>query len=122
MVLENGLTVLLLERGDLPIVSVQALYRVGSRNERPGQTGAAHFVECIRRVRELAPATRIEILVPDFRGRLERALDILEAAPQRGKLSVLAGVREFPVRVKCASLAWHTMKAALDRQTETSTE
>src|SRR5690606_40123174 len=33
------------------------------------------------RVPELAPATRIEILVPDFRGRLERALDILEAAP-----------------------------------------
>jgi len=30
-----------------------------------------------------------------------------------GKLSVLSGVREFPVRIKCASLAWHTMKAAL---------
>ncbi len=30
-----------------------------------------------------------------------------------GKLSVLAGVREFPTRVKCASLAWHTMKAAV---------
>ena len=30
-----------------------------------------------------------------------------------GKLAVLAGVREFPTRVKCASLAWHTMKAAL---------
>jgi nitrogen fixation NifU-like protein len=30
-----------------------------------------------------------------------------------GKLGVLAGVREFPVRVKCASLAWHTLKAAL---------
>jgi nitrogen fixation NifU-like protein len=30
-----------------------------------------------------------------------------------GKLSVLAGVREFPLRVKCASLAWHTMKAAV---------
>ena len=43
--LDNGLTVVMLERGDLPIVSVQALYRVGSRNERPGQTGAAHFVE-----------------------------------------------------------------------------
>ena len=43
--LDNGLTVLLLERGELPIVSVQALYRFGSRNERPGQTGAAHFVE-----------------------------------------------------------------------------
>ena len=39
-----------------------------------------------------------------------------------GKLSVLAGVREFPVRVKCASLAWHTLKAALDRDPITSTE
>lgn len=39
-----------------------------------------------------------------------------------GKLSVLAGVREFPVRVKCASLAWHTLKAALDREPITSTE
>jgi nitrogen fixation NifU-like protein len=39
-----------------------------------------------------------------------------------GKLSVLAGVREFPVRVKCASLAWHTLKAALDREQTTSTE
>jgi nitrogen fixation NifU-like protein len=39
-----------------------------------------------------------------------------------GKLSVLAGVREFPVRVKCASLAWHTLKAALERQQKISTE
>ena len=39
-----------------------------------------------------------------------------------GKLSVLAGVREFPVRVKCASLAWHTLKAALDREPIVSTE
>lgn len=43
--LDNGLTVLLLQRGTLPIVSVEALYRVGSRNERPGLTGAAHFIE-----------------------------------------------------------------------------
>jgi len=43
--------------------------------------GAAHFVECIRRVRELSPQTRIEILTPDFRGRLDRALEILTAAP-----------------------------------------
>jgi nitrogen fixation NifU-like protein len=35
-----------------------------------------------------------------------------------GKLGVLAGVREFPVRVKCASLAWHTLKAALDKLDE----
>ena len=31
-----------------------------------------------------------------------------------GKLAALSGVREFPVRVKCASLAWHTLKAALE--------
>jgi lipoyl synthase len=43
--------------------------------------GAQHFVDCIRAVRELSPATQIEILVPDFRGRLERALDILSLAP-----------------------------------------
>jgi nitrogen fixation NifU-like protein len=39
-----------------------------------------------------------------------------------GKLSVLAGVREFPVRVKCASLAWHTLKAAMTEEKRTSTE
>lgn len=43
--------------------------------------GAGHFAECIREVRELSPATRIEILVPDFRGRLDKALDILAAMP-----------------------------------------
>ncbi len=41
----------------------------------------AHFVECIRQTRALSPATRIEVLVPDFRGRDDRALDILKAAP-----------------------------------------
>ncbi len=35
-----------------------------------------------------------------------------------GKLAVLAGVREFPARVKCASLAWHTLKAALTNAPE----
>ena len=43
--------------------------------------GAGHFVDCIRQVREQSPATRIEILVPDFRGRDDRALEILKAAP-----------------------------------------
>ena len=43
--------------------------------------GARHFAECIRAVRELSPATRIEVLVPDFRGRLDVALDILAASP-----------------------------------------
>lgn len=43
--------------------------------------GAGHFVACIERVRALAPNTRIEILTPDFRGRMDRALEILKAAP-----------------------------------------
>ncbi|WP_232464641.1 lipoyl synthase [Bordetella genomosp. 8] len=43
--------------------------------------GAGHFVECIRQVREQSPSTRIEVLVPDFRGRLDRALEILNAGP-----------------------------------------
>src|SRR6185437_1144797 len=43
--------------------------------------GAAHFAACIREVRALSPATRIEILTPDFRGRLERALAVLSEAP-----------------------------------------
>jgi lipoic acid synthetase len=43
--------------------------------------GAQHFVDCIREVRAQSPDTRIEVLVPDFRGRLDRSLAILEAAP-----------------------------------------
>lgn len=45
--------------------------------------GAAHFAECIERTREVNPGIRIEILVPDFRGKgkIERALDILSATP-----------------------------------------
>jgi len=43
--------------------------------------GAAHFVACIQETRKVSPRTTIEVLVPDFRGRLERALGILEAAP-----------------------------------------
>ncbi|HVS27288.1 MAG TPA: lipoyl synthase [Burkholderiales bacterium] len=43
--------------------------------------GAQHFADCLRCVREKSPHTRIEILVPDFRGRLEIALDILSACP-----------------------------------------
>jgi lipoic acid synthetase len=43
--------------------------------------GARHFVECIRAARAASPGTRIEILTPDFRGRLEVALDILAGDP-----------------------------------------
>ena len=43
--------------------------------------GAGHFVACIEHIREKSPQTQIEVLVPDFRGRDDRALDILKAAP-----------------------------------------
>src|SRR5258705_8902442 len=43
--------------------------------------GAQHFVECINSIRQKSPQTTIEILVPDFRGRMDRALAVLDAAP-----------------------------------------
>ena len=39
-----------------------------------------------------------------------------------GKLAVLGGVKDYPMRVKCASLAWHTMIAALDNESSATTE
>jgi len=43
--------------------------------------GARHFADCIAKVREYSPGTKIEVLVPDFRGRLDIALEILAAMP-----------------------------------------
>ncbi|HHZ87404.1 MAG TPA: lipoyl synthase [Chromatiaceae bacterium] len=43
--------------------------------------GATHYTECIRQVREYSPETRIEVLVPDFRGRMDRALEIFQDTP-----------------------------------------
>jgi nitrogen fixation NifU-like protein len=45
-----------------------------------------------------------------------------QAAPELGKLAVFSGVSEFPVRVKCASLPWHTLKAALGNGGAVTTE
>jgi nitrogen fixation NifU-like protein len=58
-----------------------------------------------------------------FHDLLTGKLDPAEAAPILGKLQVFAGVRDFPVRVKCATLAWHTLRAALeDRGNAVTTE
>jgi lipoic acid synthetase len=43
--------------------------------------GAQHFVDCIRETRALSPEIKIEVLVPDFRGRLETAVEILKVSP-----------------------------------------
>jgi nitrogen fixation NifU-like protein len=41
-----------------------------------------------------------------------------QAGPELGKLAVMEGVREYPMRVKCATLAWHTLQAALEERSE----
>jgi lipoic acid synthetase len=43
--------------------------------------GAQHFADCISAIREKSPSIKIETLVPDFRGRMDRALEILQATP-----------------------------------------
>ena len=58
-----------------------------------------------------------------FHDLITGKLDNEEDIEDLGKLAVLAGVKEFPVRVKCASLAWHTMISALTNKNKTvSTE
>ena len=47
---------------------------------------------------------------------------VAKAAPELGKLAVFEGVREFPVRVKCATLSWHTLQAALKGADTATTE
>ena len=54
-----------------------------------------------------------EQLVREFRDMATGKLDIAGEPNHLGRLTVFAGVREYPARVKCASLAWHTMKAAV---------
>lgn len=68
---------------------------------------------------EALKGRRIEDVEGLFRGFHAMVTDApSNAAPDLGKLEVLAGVREFPARVKCATLAWHTLNAALKRRGE----
>ncbi|MDE2449202.1 MAG: SUF system NifU family Fe-S cluster assembly protein [Gammaproteobacteria bacterium] len=63
--------------------------------------------------------------VQSLYGRIHSLLTRQDANPDEslGKLAALSGVREFPARVKCASLCWHTLNAALERSMATvSTE
>ena len=75
--------------------------------------GAQHFVDCIRAVREHSPATQIEVLVPDFRGRLDRALDDPDAGaarrdepqPRDGAAALPAGAAGLRLRAFAAPAA-----------------
>lgn len=57
-------------------------------------------------------------LFGDFHDLLTQHATAPSLGPGLGKLEVLAGVREFPTRVKCATLAWHTLQAALTNRAE----
>ena len=59
--------------------------------------------------------TEVQELFEAFQSMVQRGDDPEVAL---GKLTVLRGVSEFPVRVKCATLCWHTMRAALEQRTE----
>jgi len=63
-----------------------------------------------------------EVLFDEFHRMVRGELDEEAEDNHLGKLKIFAGVREFPARVKCASLSWHTMKAALDDEEVISTE
>jgi nitrogen fixation protein NifU and related proteins len=64
----------------------------------------------------------IDELFNEFHHMVTGTLDEERDPNQLGKLRIFAGVREFPVRVKCATLSWHTMHAALNEQPSASTE
>lgn len=57
-----------------------------------------------------------ENLFQEFHKLVKGELNAEENADRLGKLAAFAGVSEFPVRVKCASLAWHTLHAALEEK------
>ena len=63
-----------------------------------------------------------EVLFDEFHRMVTDQLDEESEPNQLGKLKIFAGVREFPVRVKCATLSWHTLQAALKDQGKVSTE
>lgn len=63
-----------------------------------------------------------ETLFDEFHRMVTGGLDIETAENNLGKLRIFAGVLEFPARVKCASLSWHTLHAALAGETVVSTE
>jgi len=64
------------------------------------------------------PVEEVERLFQSFHAMVTGKGDAPEAGVDLGKLEALAGVREIPIRVKCATLAWHTLKAALAEDSE----
>ena len=112
-----------------------------------GNTGSSHFVRRLQRAlripfqwagldlvrarSEKDPSLRdngmdwppeAETMIGQFRGMVTGELDAERDPHPLGRLRVFAGVRDLPSRVKCAILPWHTLHAALNRETSASTE
>jgi nitrogen fixation NifU-like protein len=65
---------------------------------------------------------QVETLFKEFHSMVTGELDEETDENSLGNLRIFAGVRDFPVRVKCATLPWHTMHAALNKKDQISTE
>ena len=70
--------------------------------------------------REAEPVAEVEALFRDVHALLTEGREAADPARDFGKLEVLSGVKEFPARVKCATLAWHTLHNALVGEHETA--
>jgi nitrogen fixation protein NifU and related proteins len=68
------------------------------------------------------PRAEAEQLIQEFRDMATGKLDLVRQPHHLGRLAVFAGVRDLPTRVKCAILPWHTLHAAFNSVTTTSTE
>lgn len=68
------------------------------------------------------PAAEAEQLKEEFQKMVTGQLDPETEENHLGRLKIMQGVKDYPVRVKCATLAWHTLAAALKGEQETSTE
>ncbi|MEO8754678.1 MAG: Fe-S cluster assembly sulfur transfer protein SufU [Casimicrobiaceae bacterium] len=68
------------------------------------------------------PVADAERLVAEFRGMATGVLDTATEPNHLGRLTVFAGVKDLPSRVKCAILPWHTLHAAVQSQAVASTE
>jgi lipoic acid synthetase len=76
--------------------------------------GAQHFVDCIRAVRDHSPATKIEILTPDFRGRMDRALDLIAECPPDVMNHNLETVARLYLQARPGSDYAHSLKLLKD--------
>ena len=65
---------------------------------------------------------KAESLFKEFHSMVTGELDEEREENSLGNLKIFAGVREFPVRVKCATMPWHTLHAALNKEVKVSTE